>query len=498
MPWIKEERLYFYIVMLLILIMAIRMPLDSDMWWHLKAGEQTWLDKQVYDRDTFSSTRYGQDWINHSWLSQLLMYLIFTLGGFYGLSFWVALCAALSMALIYPQMEGHPLLRGLVLLLAGVVASVVWSPRPQVMSLLLLSVLSYLLYAYKKNGNPGVLLWTLPLFVLWANLHGGFVLGFMLLGANIAGEILNQLLAREHQAGLGWKQIGTLTGLLVAAGLVVLINPFGAGIWKIPFNTVGVEALQNLISEWASPDFHQLFQQPFLWLLFLEISAMALSDLPVEGTELAGMILFGWAALTARRNFGPFAIIVSPGVSRHLSAFLKSWLKDASKRYSLIGRIRESMSQKRDFTPGIRNAVNTILLCLLIFAAGWKTFSVNQPELRKNAELSRYPVQATTFLSDHQPEGYLFNEYNWGGYLIWNLPAEPVFIDGRTDLFGDEILEDYLDIRQGREGWDSILKEYGITSILLSRDAPLVTIAGLEGWRIVYQDTQAAVLIQGE
>ena len=93
MTVIKEARLYPLIALLLIMIMALRAPIDTDMWWHLRAGEESWTNKQVYSVDTFSYTRQGEDWINHSWLSQVIMYLIFKNGEYAGLSFWVAACA---------------------------------------------------------------------------------------------------------------------------------------------------------------------------------------------------------------------------------------------------------------------------------------------------------------------------------------------------------------------------------------------------------------------
>ncbi len=91
MPWFKEKRFYFYVIILLLLIMALRTPLDTDMWWHLRAGEETLSNRQVYSVDTFSFTRQGQDWLNHSWLSQVLMFLLFQTGGYLALSLWVAI-----------------------------------------------------------------------------------------------------------------------------------------------------------------------------------------------------------------------------------------------------------------------------------------------------------------------------------------------------------------------------------------------------------------------
>jgi len=251
MTWIKEEKLYLYIVLLLILIMALRMPMDTDMWWHLRAGQETWVNKQVYAVDTFSFTRQGESWINHSWFSQVLMYLMFQGGGFYALSIWVGICSVASMVFVYMQMEGHPLLRSAVLILTAVVSSVVWSPRPQIMSLVLFSLLSYLLYLYKQRGKIGILIGMIPLFVIWGNLHGGYVLGILLMGCFVVGGILNLSFSEDKTNLVSWKQIRLVTAFIVICLLAVLINPFGFDMWRIPFNTIGVETLQNLISEWG-------------------------------------------------------------------------------------------------------------------------------------------------------------------------------------------------------------------------------------------------------
>ena len=335
MPWIKEEKLYPIIVLLLILIMAVRTPLDTDMWWHLRAGEETWQNQEVYSVDTFSYTREGSDWINHSWLSQVLMYLIFSTSSYHGLSIWVGVCAVFSMFFIYLQMKGHPLLRSVVLIFAAVVSSVVWSPRPQIHSLLLFSLLTYLLFKYRETGKSGFLIGSIPLFVVWGNLHGGYILGIILIGSMLAGQIMDKVLLVKNAPEISWKKIGLFALFLVAAFFVVLINPFGLDMWKIPFNTVGVETLQNLISEWASPDFHQAFQQPMLWLLLGVFALIALSKKTLSGMELVPLLAFSWLALTARRNFGPFAIIAAPIFAKYLDDLILVWL-DSCKRKILL------------------------------------------------------------------------------------------------------------------------------------------------------------------
>jgi hypothetical protein len=495
MPWIKEERLYPIIALLLILIMALRTPLDTDMWWHLRAGEETWLNQEVYSVDTFSFTREGSNWINHSWLSQVVMYLIFRSANYYGLSIWVGVCAVLSMAFVYFQMKGHPLLRSALLIFAAVVSSVVWSPRPQIHSLVLFSLLSYLIYKFKHTRRLGWLIGIIPLFILWGNLHGGYVLGFILIGAVIAGEVFNKITLREEDETLAWKQIAHLALFMLAGLLVVLINPFGVDMWKIPFNTVGVETLQNLISEWASPDFHQFFQQPMLWMLLGVFSLIGLSDKRIDGAELIPLVVFSWAALTARRNFGPFAIVAAPVFSKYFAGFIDGWLGIAKQKIEWVNRIVVKTSRSNsELKPIFKNLINLTMISLLLIGVGWKIASVNERNFVLQAERDIFPVDAVEWLRDSGITGKMFNEYNWGGYLTWHFRDMQVFVDGRTDLYGDDILEDYINLIAGKTNWVDVIDKYNLSILLVDPDSVLVDLVVNSELKIVYMDTHSVII----
>jgi hypothetical protein len=495
MPWIKEEKLYLIIALLLILIIAVRTPLETDMWWHLRAGEETLRNGEVYSVDTFSFTREGADWINHSWLSQVVMFLTFQGGSYYGLSIWVGLCAVLSMLFVYLQMKGHPLLRSFVLLFAAVVSSVVWSPRPQIHSLVLFSLLGYLIFQYKRTKKYGYLIGALPVFILWGNLHGGYVLGIILMGLVMSGEILNKILLKEFPDSLSWRQIGIFGIFLLGSFLVVLINPFGLDMWRIPFNTVGVETLQNVISEWASPDFHQAFQQPMLWMMLGVFSLIGLSKKSIDGAELIPLIAFSWAALIARRNFGPFAIIAAPIFSKYLAALIDDWLSRAKQQIPWVDRILENSKQNnKELKPGFKNLINLVIISLLVTGVCWKIIDVNNTEFVLEAEKDLFPVDAVAWLERSDIKGNMLNDYNWGGYLIWNLRDNPVFVDGRTDLFGDEILKDYLSVMSQQKGWEVILDEYQIVSVLVPEDSDIAKALRNANWEIIFQDSKAVII----
>jgi hypothetical protein len=495
MPWIKEEQLYPVLVLLLIFIIAVRMPMDSDMWWHLRAGEETLQTRQVYRIDTFSSSRVGENWINHSWLSQVIMALMFQWGSFLALSIWVAITAVLSMGLVYLQMEGHPLLRSAILVLAAIVSSVVWSPRPQIMSLLFLGLLSYILHIYRTRKNWTHLMGIPFLMALWGNLHGGYVLGLIYIGAFLAGEILDRFLLRDIPPALSWRDLGYVLAALIVGILSVLVNPFGFDMWRLPFNTIGIETLQNLINEWSSPDFHQAFQQPLLWMLLGLLGAVSISKRPIRGYQLVPILVFAWAALVARRNFGPFAIVCAPALADQLHHVLDHWLGNARKSSPGVHRfLQNAETNKETFNMAGRNLINATLIILLLVAGIIKAIQVNDPELVLQTESEFFPADAVVWLNDQEMTYKMFNDYNWGGYLIYKLPDQPVFVDGRTDLYGDQILNDYLKVVFCKEDWKMILDSYALDLALIRADSCLKSLALAEGWDVLYADNISLVL----
>jgi hypothetical protein len=105
------------------------------------------------------------------------------------------------------------------------------------------------------------------------------------------------------------------------------------------------------------------------------------------------------------------------------------------------------------------------------------------------------PVGAVDFVQAEQPPGPLFNSYNWGGYVLWRLyPDYLSFVDGRTDLFDDEILNSYLAAWSGQPSWKSLFENWGIRLVMIEPDAPLVTVLQSSGWQVLYQDSVSVVL----
>jgi hypothetical protein len=477
----RVKQLFLVVTLLLVFIMAARSPLDSDLWWHLRAGEQMLKTGKPLLSDVFSYTRFGSAWINHSWLSEIILAGLFRAGGFLALGGLVSVLAAGSMALIFLQMEGPAVVLSFIVILASLVAAPLWTPRPQLFSFALFAVMQYLLYLYKwKEKN---LLWVLPpLFLVWSNLHGGYTLGFLLIGTIILGEILNHLTG--NASALPWAKILRLSLWSLAGFLAAGINPNGINIWLIPFKTINVSVLQQFIQEWASPDFHDLTQQPFLWLLFALFISTGLSGRKSDGSDLVSVSFFGILALAARRNFGPFALAAAPVLARSLQALTSSW----QERLRLPAWFQRQKANQKDLPFAVTRGINLSLVAVLGLTACLKLYGVTHPAVIDAQVRSLYPAGAVTWLRDHPASGRIFNAYNWGGYLTWSLPEYPVFVDGRTDLFGDEILGEWMKIVQADAGWQALLDQWNVRLILVEPDRPVVKLLSENGWKLVLQE----------
>ena len=485
--------LVFVLLLLMIFIMASRTPVDSDLWWHLRAGQATINQGHPLLIDIFSYTHAGENWINHSWLGQVILYWSYILGGYYGLGLLVAASVTLGMWFIIRQMTGSIFLKAFISVLAAIVAAPVWMPRPQIFSFLLMSVTSFILFNFKwRKGDH---LWVLiPIFILWSNIHGGYVLGFLLLFGMMAGEIINRVLLFHGDNEIPRKGLIKLALATLGCILAVLINPNGFQTWLVPFNTVSVQALQNFIPEWASADFHQLIQQPILWMLFLLITSIGWSEKRLDGTDLVYLIGFGYMAMVARRNFGPFAIVAAPILSRHAALALTNWLS----RFRIKNPGNRRFNQVNHDVPQywVKKVINIALVGMIGLVAILKIYVVSNPILVESVVTASYPVEAVSWIKNNLPERNLFSSYNWGGYLIWTLPEYPVFIDGRTDLYGDKTINQWIQVVQADPGWNEVLDEWNVNTVLIERTWPINSVLAQSGWKLVYTDLLANIYIR--
>ena len=465
--------------------MAARPSVDTDTWWHLRAGAWMVEHGQVLTHDAFSFTRLGQAWINHSWLSQLPMYLLWHAFGYAGLNLLTATLVTAAFWFVYLQCEGSAYLKAFTFILAAAASAVFWSARPQLATFLLVSLFAYVLAEFRWRGRNR--LWLLPLLMLlWVNLHGGFAIGFILMLATLAGQVLDRLFGPARPGVLAWRSVGWLALAIVACGLVVPLNPYGFVLYTYPLRTVSIGVLQNFIQEWQSPNFHILGAQVFIWLLLTTLAAVGLSRQRLLLTDLAVLSIFVYLALLAGRNIALVSLVAPPILTRHAAA----WLDDLPLEHPRLAALLD-----RNPSARTRPLLNWSLLSLALLAALLKAADASLPATNEKALAAYLPLQAAAFVAQAQPPGPMFNSYNWGGYLTWRLyPAYPVFVDGRTDLYDDPLLTEYLDVAQGRADYASVLGRYAVNLVFVEQSSLLADRLGADpAWRLLYHDDLAVV-----
>ncbi len=474
------DRLVTVVLFLGIFAMAARFPFDSDSWWHLQSGRWIVQNGAIPRADPFSFTRFGQPWIDHGWLAQIGWFLAFDWFGYAGP---VVLLAALVTAAFYfawlQCRDENRWLQAFILVLAATASGIIWAARPQMVSFLLTAVVSFLLYRFKQ-GQTRIIWWLPAVMLLWVNIHGGFAIGFILIVSYLFGEVGNVIL-KSGAPGIGWRGLRTLALAALVSGAVIPLNPNGLQMLAYPFRTVGIAVLQEFIAEWQSPNFHEFFLHPFIWLLLAALTAFGLSGRRADFTDLTLVALFAYMSLLAVRNIPLFALVTAPVIVRYSSAAWERWRGTAHPAPPPI-------------KPGLMAAMNWFIVLLLVGMALVRMAQSSSLAANEADQAGYLPVNAVAYLREAAPPGPIFNNYNWGGYLIWALPQYPVFVDGRTDLFDDDFLRQYLAIYLGEEGWQEKLDSFDINLILIEPDSGLAREMGrTDGWEQIYADAIASV-----
>jgi hypothetical protein len=468
---LHTRNVFLTVLFLGLFALAARNVVDPDVWWHLKTGQYIVEHKSVPHTDPFSYTRAGEPWVAHEWLTDLLLYGLERAVGRGGLIVVFAAVIVGAFFLLYLRCGRDPLVAGAAALLAAWATMPLWGVRPQVLSLLLTSL--WLLILDHSDRNPKILWWTLPLTLLWVNLHAGFALGLALSALFLVAGLVERRLGYYDRTA---PHLRTAALVLLLDFLLVPLSPNGMKMFSYPIETLHSIAMQSYIAEWASPNFHRSDYWPFLLLIVGTLAALGWSRLRVRPRALLLLLVSLYAGLCSIRLMPFFILIAVP----FLCPALGTWRKI---RPSRMGPPRVSRS--------FMNAV--IVLGMAAFAGVHVTQVI---ERQPQAERQVFPAGAVAFLQAHPPSGHIFNHYDWGGYLIWELyPSTLVFIDGRADLYGQPLLDQFADTYQLKASWRQTLQRWNIEAVVVPEDSALATgLRASPGWTVAYQDDQSVIL----
>ncbi len=351
--------------------------------------------------------------------------------------------------------------------LAVWLATVSFGPRTLLAGWMCL-VAELFIFAQFKRGKD--LTWLLPpLFVLWANLHGSWLIGMVLFG-----DVL--------RVGTGARSVGTAGGypldacairkLTLMGGLSIaglFLNPYTYHLVFYPFNFAFQQRLNvNHVDEWMSLDFHNVRGKILFGMLAATIVLALVRKRRWRLDELAFTMLGFYAAVTYSRFLFLAAIVVTPMLAKELN-FLAPYRREIDK----LG-----------LNAALMLAI--VLGCILRFPS--------RDYLLRDT-VRAYPVQAMSYLRQFRPQGRVFNDCLWGGYLIWNARHIPVFMDSRIDIFEyNGVFADYLDAMGGKNTLE-VLDKYRIRYVLYKRESPLAyLLMHNAGWKVDYQDGTTVLL----
>jgi hypothetical protein len=469
---LKIQHVALFSILLFYLLIARQPVIDTDSWWHLRVGQYILQNDTIPRTDPFSFSNAGHVWITHEWLSQVLYYLAYKAWNIYGLIVFNMAVISTIFVLLYKitlLRSGRSYMSAVLCLAAALMTIVFWVFRPHMIGYVCFLLYLYILEKYKKYDSR--IIWILPVVMLvWVNAHGSYIMGLLLILLYLVAGLIHGKIGRMMPEPWKKHQIKDLVVSLAVSFAVTFLNPNSYKMVIYPFYTVGSANIVDTINEWSSPNFHDPFFLFYLGAILAVISLMILYDGKHRISDLLTVGLFTFLALFAVRNLALFAFACVPVTGYYLSKLIR--LKPEGKQNYFLNW----------FFAG---AVTVAMVAL------WPP--VNNLTIHQNKNI--FPAAAVSFMAENRLNGNILNDYNWGGYLLWfRYPQNRMFIDGRTDIYVDKVMPDYLKIVKLSPDSMKILKNYNPDYILIKPDAALnqVLLVNKE-WKVLYRDKVAVL-----
>jgi hypothetical protein len=476
---------------------------DGDAARHRLTGEYILTTGWVPTADVFSHTMAGQPFVAKEWLADVASALAYRGLGWGGVLLLHASVVGGAFAVLFwhARVRRAPALPALVVVGTAVAASTVhWLARPHVFTFLGLALLLAFLDRWHAGAVPSRWLWALPVGIaLWANLHGGFVVGIAAIGAYVAADAARWLTADSQRAHTAGARLRAIAPPALLCLLAPVVHPTGlAALTHVSSFLASSRFVLDTTAEYKSPNFHEPHLRPFLGLLLVTAGAAACSRRGLrlhEGLLLAG---FGYLALFSTRNVPLFAVVAAP-----IAVELLRELPPLGGRLARVSDLARRFFAKRSLVLERVDARSSSLSWPALALAGLVLVASSQQRagqapLGAAFDPTMQPVAAVEYLKTHPPTGPMFNEMAWGGYLLDQLwPAQPVFFDGWTDFYGEPLTREYVGVVQLEPGWRDTLDKYGVRWVITKSGSGLTAmLAASPDWRTVYQDDVAAVLVR--
>lgn len=497
-----------YLVLLAIVLADVAQIAGTDLWGHIRFGQEIIKSAQVPYRDDYSFTAGQSLWWDHEWLSQVLMALSYNALGVLGLKLFKFACAVATIVLLAAAEAesgaGIAVQTVIMIFVAEAIAPFVQF-RPQVLTYVMFTATMLLLARHNFRGQSP--LWLMvPLEALWVNLHGGYVVGLAALAA-YGGTVLVADLA----AGLGWRRAAYPCLVTAAATVATLLNPYGVRAWTGVVRHIADPLVRSLVEwqplvTWFSV---QLHASPFsialalLWGLPVIALAIAIFLEPRAGCVplVAVAALFVASTFASVRNLPLAMIAVAVPLARYAGMAdirdpaaawrraLQSWRKIARGHINPLPEERPAPRRIVSHTAGGLLTLAGYGLALLI--AIWAGAFSNRLKLEKPC-----PAQALSFMKLNGLRGNVLTAYAWSGYLIWHAePGDKVFFDTRfITVYPPRVTRDYINFIDAQPGAMRALDDYPTDFVLVAPQSPAYKLMmGIKGWKLIYDGADAGL-----
>ncbi|MEO8132019.1 MAG: hypothetical protein ABJF23_14195 [Bryobacteraceae bacterium] len=461
--------------------------MDGDTGWHIRTGEYILDHHAVPLTDLFSFSKAGAPWFAWEWLADVIYGALFRSLGLKG----VVLLSGLMISTIATIILRHMLWRKANLFLSlaitlfcAAAASIHYHARPHLFTLLLLVITLWMLD--RDRQNPSWHVWLLiPLTALWTNLHGGFLLMIAITGLLAVGTMVETLWFERRQ----WSSALRYPVLLAGCSLATLVNPYGTGLHRHVIDYLGSNWIKDMVEEFHSPNFRSESMLYFEILLFLGLAVAVCFVRRRKIVEPLWLLYFAHTALTSVRHVTIFVFLAGPIIAVELSGWWLEWSK---------GRSPKSL-------PGILNQLAAEMGVGFRWASVWPAvlaaglICIDRPIVwPTDFSGDRFPAKIVNANREQIASARVLTSDQWGDYLIFQLyPAVKVFMDGRSDFYGEELGKEYLAMLQGRYDWNSLLSKYRFSMVLAPVSWPLCSLLKqTKEWKVITDDGNAILFLR--
>jgi hypothetical protein len=473
---------------------------DPGLGWHLRNIDAMIVEGGWLTQDPFTGPRLGQPYRTNQWLGEVPLWLGEKWAGLEGIAIVSAIVIALTLSCMYRMLlsDGLPwpiAVSWVALAALGTACS--WVSRPNLFTMLFVLLTARVLEQFHTGKLSGkATLWLLPLFAVWANMHGGFIAGFILLGTALAVEIAIAVGAAAGEGrGAARGRATHLFLLSLGAFASTLLNPYGWRLYPWILKLLGNPYFMELNDEWHSPDFHRAGSFPFELVILLFPAVLAVSNRRPTLVELGFALVWFHLALNGFRYVPLFVLLVVPMLAR--CSVEVPWLQDLARRWELTAEKSPLFASRPGRLPWLWTAVAAVLL----FAGarlGEGQFARHNPKYIPTAILD----QLLELHREYPEPPPVLHSYNWGGYLTWKgWPRFKNWIDDRNEVQGEphtkdyfaivdaEVGKDYSERKTAEPEWEKKLRNAGIQIICLPPHLPVVAhLRRSRDWRLVAED----------